>query len=699
MGTAKLASDFASVFGCKDLGYLCGLVHDIGKYSQEFQKRIRGHSIYVDHSTAGAIEIYKYVKAFGIILAYCIAGHHAGLPDGGSAADTGDEPTLYGKLKRRNLPNYGTYRKFLDIPKEKLPSKIPIQPVAGGGLSISFLIRMLYSCLVDADYLDTERFMSGNTIDRSIDCSIDTLLDKLLEYIKRFDSPVGLVNEKRCEILNRCLHAAENPKGIYTLTVPTGGGKTISSLSFALKHAKKHGMKRIIYVIPYTSIIEQNAAVIKSILGSEYVLEHHSNIAYDDESEEMSKLRLATENWDIPIVVTTNVQFFESFFSNRASKCRKLHNTANSVILFDEAQMLPIYYLLPCIRTISELVTNYGSTCVLCSATQPAIKDLFPKGTKITEIIENAPALYKAFKRTNIKYIGKLSYELLIDHLEKRNQVLCIVNTRKTARNISDGLSEPGNFHLSTLMCPVHRSQKIAEIKDRLKKEMPCRVISTSLIEAGVDVDFPAVYRQMAGLESQIQAAGRCNREGRRSIEDSNVYIYDMDDDYNQKLPSALRRPTEIAKGIAERYTDVSSPEAIEAYFTQLFHTAGKSLDYKDIISRLEEGAVNGGSFPFHQIASEYKLIEDITYGIIIPYDEKAKLFIERLKNNERTISSVRNIQPYIVNVYKKEAEKLLGVGAIEMIDTELFVLMDTSLYNERTGLKVEIEDGIGIFC
>lgn len=697
-GTAKLAGKFANEFGCGDYGYLCGLMHDIGKYSKRFQERIRGLPIFADHSTAGAVECNEAFKGFGLLLAYCIAGHHAGLPDGGSKIDTADEPTLYGRLKRTNLPDYGIYKQHIDI-KENMPqSHMPIRPVEGIGFSVSFLTRMLYSCLVDSDYLDTEYFMSINKIDRYIEYSFDDLLKRLYLYLEKFKHPINEINAKRNEILRLCINSANKPKGIYTLTVPTGGGKTISSLAFALEHAQKHDMKRIIYVIPYTSIIEQNAAVFKNILGEKYVLEHHSNIVYDDKNEEMSKFRYATENWDMPVVVTTNVQFFESFFANRSSMCRKIHNTANSVIIFDEAQMLPTNFLLPCIRTIHELTNNYGSTCVLCSATQPALEGLFPERTVIYNAIGDTSALYKFFRRARIKYIGQLEDDQIIERMYENKQVLCIVNTRRQAQILYRNLDEHGSFHLSTLMCPMHRSRVLHDIKDNLSKGMVCRVVSTSLIEAGVDIDFPVVFRQMAGLDSQIQAAGRCNREGKNPCETSFVYIFEVSDQYKRHQPDALRRPTEIARAINDRFNDVSSPEAIKEYFLQLYQMEGDGLDNKKIVHKLESGALSGFNFPFAQIASEFKIIDDMTCSVIIPFDDDVKSSVYRLRNQERSKSLIRSLQPYIVNIYKADYDKLFGAGAIEPLDAELSVLIDMDRYSDKTGLDIKVEEGMGVF-
>ena len=697
-GTATLARSFAEGFSSGDYGYFCGMLHDIGKYSQQFQKRIHGASQKVDHSSAGAVEINRELPGLGWLFAYCIAGHHAGLPDGGSKVDTSIEPTLNGRLKRENLPPYSDYKADIDIKSLYPKMTKPIKMLGENGFTYSFFTRMLFSCLVDADFLDTETFMSEGKVERGIDYSIDALALKLQNEIEKFRNPKSELNKKRNEILNCCIDKALLPQGLYTLTVPTGGGKTISSLAFALRHAKEHGMKRIIYVIPYTSIIEQNAAVFKDILGAEFVLEHHSNFNYDDENESMPKHRLATEDWDMPIVVTTNVQFFESMFANKTSKCRKLHNIANSVIIFDEAQMFPTEYLMPCIRAISELVYNYGSTAVLCSATQPALSKLFPKELDATEICENTAELYDYFNRVKIISIGQIEDNELAEKLNSEKQALCIVNTRGQAQNLYNLLDSDGSFHLSTLMCPAHRKSVLNEIRERLKSDSICRVVSTSLIEAGVDVDFPIVFRSMAGLDSQIQAAGRCNRERKRDKENSLVFVFEPSDAYKKHQPSTIKLPIEIAKSVARQYDDVSSPEAIKEYFLQLYSFKGEGLDTKQIVKRLEDGAACGFSFPFSQIASEFRLIDNITHSVVIPFDNNAELQLQRLKGGERSKHLLRSIQTYTVNIYQRDYDALYGAGLIEPLDSEIAMLKDTERYSNKTGLNSIVENGIGIF-
>ncbi len=700
--TAELAKRFGGCFNSGDYAFICGFLHDIGKYSDKFQKRIFEGGNRADHSTAGAVEINSNLQTIGFMLAYCIAGHHTGLPDGGSLIDTADEPTLNGRLKRKIEP-YFHFTEEIDFEAFMPNRALPIRPMERYGFSVAFYIRMLFSCLVDGDYLDTERFMS-DAFDRDTGESLDVLCTKFDEYINAFRTPAIEINKKRTEILHNCIEKSIWDRGLYTLTVPTGGGKTISSLAFALNHAKKHNMNRIIYVIPYNTIIEQNAAVFKEILGDRNVLEHHSNFAYEDESEDnnetiaqlLSKYRLASENWDMPIIVTTTVQFFESLFANKTSKCRKLHNIANSVIIFDEAQMLPTQYLRPCVRAIAELVYNYKSTVVLCSATQPSLSDVFPKEVIIRELCENTEELFRFFKRTKILPIGQVDDSGLAERLNFESQVLCIVNTRKQAQNVFMLLSEQNSFHLSTFMYPLHRKRVLKEIKERLKDGLQCRVVSTSLIEAGVDVDFPVVYRAEAGLDSEIQAAGRCNREGKR--EESPVYIFKPSEEYRKHMPSMLKRPSEIARSIANQFEDISSPEAISEYFTQLYKFEGDGIDTKKIVESFENGFDKDFSFPFAETASKFRLIENATYSIIIPDTDEARALIIRLRNGERNRQLLRRIQQYTVNVYKCNYDALYGTGSIEPLDEELAVLIDMNKYDAKTGLDASTDSGQGIF-
>lgn len=714
--TAYLAQQFADAFSCGDYGRCLGLLHDLGKYAAAFQDKIRkGTNDHVDHSTAGAQLVWALSETLNArIASYCVAGHHGGLPDGGSSADTEADGTLSARL-RRTVEDYRAFLEEVD-PKLLLPTQEPPLHILGeAGFTISFFIRMLYSCLVDADFLDTEDFMSNGSVVREPGDPITALHDKLMQNLKKFENPQNDLNRMRCNILARCLQMAEAGRGLFTLTVPTGGGKTLSSLAFALAHARRHDLRRVIYVIPYTSIIEQTAKEFREIVGDRNVLEHHHNFQYDFKNDEIDPRRLAAENWDKPLIVTTNVQFFESFFANKSSRCRKLHNVANSVIIFDEAQMLPREYLHPCIRTISELVRNYGCTAVLCTATQPALQGMFPPEIQATEMMEDVPALYSFFKRTEIKQLGPLSNESLIERLDELEQVLCIVNTKKHARVLYEALQDENTFCLTTLLFPLHRTATLNEIKARLKKGLPCRVISTSLVEAGVDFDFPIVYRAEAGLDSEIQAAGRCNREGDRSAAESIVYVFEPEKKY-QNTNVSFEKPLGVARDIALRYPDIASPEAIHAYFQELYNFSGNELDSKAIVTRFEEGAKNAFLFPFEKIAKEFRLIDRQTKTVLIPVEENSALaaylrdetngekpspaaLAARLRGGERNQRLMREISPCCVSVYEDHYKALNAISALEILDDEIAILADLSRYDQKTGLFMpDCKGGIGLF-
>ena len=394
--------------------------------------------------------------------------------------------------------------------------------------------------------------------------SLEELLQKLQSHVAPWlKEPKNELCAKRSDILRSCLQGGEREKGLYTLTVPTGGGKTVSSLAFALTHAVRHGMKRVVYVIPYTSIIEQNAKVFAEILGPENVLEHHSQTELadekgDSETPEARRRRLACENWDAPVIVTTAVQFFESLYAAKTSRCRKLHNLAGSVVIFDEAQTLPVPFLKPCVSAIGELVRHYGVTAVLCTATQPELGRLFNELAPELSIREIAPEpdeLFEFFRRVSFQREGQLSNEELAARLTETEQALCIVNTRKRAREVFQLLPEEGRFHLSTLMTPQDRKRVLDAVRERLKERKPCRVVSTSLVEAGVDVDFPAVWREVAGLDSILQAAGRCNREGKRPAAESIVHIFHADG----RIPRMLKLNVAAAESVLADYEDVNT--------------------------------------------------------------------------------------------------------------------------------------------
>ena len=677
--TAALSAKFARSFDAEPQGRLIGLAHDIGKCSAEFQERLRGGRI-VDHASAGALECAKQDAEWA---ACCVSGHHGGLPDVGNLANDGaDTPTLYGRLRKALGGGIPTYEIPLSLPHTEAP-----YGYGANALTDSFLIRMLYSCLVDADYLDTERFMSNGLVKRDTGEALPALLEKLERYIAPWWKPTNALNERRCEILKACMDGGEQEKGLFTLTVPTGGGKTVASMAFALRHAVTHDMDRVIYVIPYTSIIEQTADVFRSIFGEENVVEHHSNAACEvGEHGDSAQYRLirATENWDAPIIVTTAVQFFESLYANRPSKCRKLHSIANSVVIFDEAQMLPTEHLRPCVAAIGALVTQFSASAVLCTATQPVLSDLFRRYApdKVsTELCPNVPELFAQLRRTTFERVGVLNVDALAEKLAAHSQVLCIVNSRKAAQEVYARLPKEGSYHLSTLMYPAHRRAVLTEIRQRLKTGLPCRVVSTSLIEAGVDVDFPAVYREMAGLDSILQAAGRCNREGKRNPEESLVTIFEG----VSTVPPMLKINIGAAKETLRDGVDPAAPTTVEQYFRSYRSLAGTKLDKAEVISAFENG-ISGCSLPFRTVAERFHLIDDASKTVYIPDGDGAE-FVRRLRDGEHSRNLFRKMGQYGVSVYEKHFEALLATGSIELLDEDSAILLDDNLYVRSIGL------------
>lgn len=688
--TADLSGKFANSFGAYEWGYNCGLLHDIGKYSLKFQERLHGNNEMVDHSTAGAKWCWNQ-KGAHQFLSYCIAGHHAGLPDTGGASDTSAQGTMMGRLKKR-LEDYQRFSEEIEIPELKT---LPFQPVEGENLDFfaSMLIRMIYSCLVDADYLDTERFMDGESI-RNNGEPIERLYEKLESHISGWldNDDLNTINGRRTEILKHCIEMGKEKKGIFRLTVPTGGGKTVSSLAFALKHAKEHHMERIIYVIPYTSIIEQNAKIFADILGQDNVLECHSSVEYEL-NEELKPAQLAAENWDKPVIVTTSVQFFESLFSNKPSKCRKLHNMTNSVIIFDEAQMIPNDYLKPCVSALEQLLRYYGSSVVLCTATQPALKRLLSPDIKITELCARMDEQFSFFKRVSIKNLNKITQIELIQRLQQENQALCILNTKKRAQNIYQSIKGEGVYHLSTSMYPVHRKRVLNVIRERLQKQEKCIVVSTSLVEAGVDLDFQTVYRQLAGADSIIQAAGRCNREGKRIGTECFTYIFKLD---SQEYVQGQRQQMEVTESLLEENKNLEELNTIEQYFEMLYHFRGDSLDKKEILKKFRKG-----NFQFASVAREFKLIEENTKTILIPKEEAAQKLLAQVRIKGFTKQLVRQMGHYCVNVYENDFKKMYAAGMLSEITgdskTDYYVLNSLEKYTDEMGLTLDIEYGEAI--
>lgn len=709
--TACLAEKFVNEIGIYGFGKICGLLHDAGKSTDDWQEYFReitgfnddltntdsNNSGKMKHAIYGAKLVEEKYKKFGRFMSYCIAGHHSGLPD---YYNTGTKSGL-----RQCLSTTDTSK----IPKwiiENLGDITTSIPNFGKNkLSASLWIRMLFSSLVDADFLDTEVYMQPCYAHaRNNFPSIGSLskrFDSYMENMKKNASNT-LVNELRNQVYNDCLWAANCSRGIFSLTVPTGGGKTLSSMAFALKHACCHNMKRIIYVIPYTSIIEQTAEVFKKVFGSENVIEHHSNF-YDEsensDEELILKYRLAAENWDAPIIVTTSVQFFESLFSAKPSRCRKLHNISNSVIIIDEAQLIPSDYLEPIKGYLVSLVRDFGVTAVICTATQPAwFSEEDKKNVEVTEIIKNVDYLYENLKRANVFFpndINKVTnLEELAEELKQYSQVLCIVSDRKTCHELHK-LMPKDTIHLSALMCAQHRSDCIGRIKADLISGKDIRVISTQLVEAGVDIDFPVVYRTLAGLDSIAQAAGRCNREGLLTEHGQKklgkVVVVNL---AKQPPVGILRKAANMTKEmICLNYENILAPCVFKDYFGKLFKNVN-SLDKNGIVGNLTDG-LKEMAIQFRTVSDKFKIIDDsMQKTIIVKYGESISLIDYILSHKiDLTRKVLRELQRYSVNIYKDDFKILQDRGSIVELwqNSNVWALSTTVDYNE-TGLCVEQE-------
>lgn len=695
------------------LGHTAGLLHDIGKYSDEFQRRIAGDAIRVDHATRGAMLAVERYPKVGWLLAYGIAGHHAGLANG---CASGERTALNDRLRGIGLPALrDEWRREIALPAQIIPPRLSPHKERSS-FQFAFLARMLFSCLVDADYLDTEAFydrvaLPGQPNDRSASRaleapSLQALRERLDAYLFGFAAD-SHVNRVRADILAHTRRAAQRAPGLFSLTVPTGGGKTLASLAFALDHAIAHGLRRVIFVIPFTSIVEQNAAVFRSALGDlgeAAVLEHHSAFVAAQPSRSDSeryqaqeKLRLAMENWDAPIVVTTAVQFFESLFAARPSQCRKLHNIAGSVVILDEAQTLPLKLLRPAVAAIDELARNYRSSVVLCTATQPALNAPDFRGglENVRELAPNPPELFRKLDRVRVRHVGTLDDDELAVQLRRLDQVLCIVNNRRHARALYQALADqPGARHLTTLMCAKHRSQVLAEVRVRLKAGEPCRLVSTSLIEAGVDISLLTVYRAEAGLDSVAQAAGRCNRNGERAAELSEVCVFATANG-DWAPPPELRQFAQAAQEVMRQpqfRDDPLSPSAIEAYFRLLYWQKGdKELDAANLLGLCAESRID--SLPLETLAARFRMIDTVQMPVIVPFDDDARRNIESLRYAEKSGGLARKLQPYLVQLPRNGFDALRKAGAVQPVAPEKwgeqFVeLVNMDLYDPRFGLS-----------
>lgn len=730
LNVADCAASFAASFGYENWGRTLGILHDAGKVSAAFQRRLHGSGEQIDHSTPGAWEALSRYRselgdANGRLLAYALAGHHGGMPNG----VCGERTPLKSRLDKEGVGDIA--REFeecaanvgISIPSGDTLEPIPFERLALSGerdvamsrgiFSTSVLVRMLFSCLVDADYLDTEHFVTPDvstardSIHRDDMAKLSQKLDAYMESLQS-SARTSHVNDMRAMVLEDCRSAAKWAPGIYTLTVPAGGGKTLASLSFALRHAAANNMNRVIYAIPFTSIVEQNAQVFRSVLGDDNVLEHHSNYDFDavDNDERRLAERLAVQNWDASLVVTTNVQLLESLFSNKPSKCRKLHNIANSVIVLDEAQMLPDNLLKVSLAMLEELVADFNVTVVLCTATQPALEGLWPFGTSPREIASHQDELLSVFgHRARFAIEGGLKEEELVGALASSQQVLCIVGTKKKARVIYEDVinrvgeeggcdeDNPGVFHLSANLTPLHRTKILTEVRRRLSAGERCVVISTQLIEAGVDVDFPVVYREMAGIDSLIQAAGRCNREGRLS--EGVVHVFEISDEVDLGLSSKrldgswLGQMKDIARCVIDAHGKALDPSMSKEFFENRYGVATeKGLDVEGLYSEMtSESLLAGnsifGTLNFEDYAEKYCIIKDTSIPVFVPWGEKGTELLDELhKGCSRGIPAS--------TFASKLQRSSVGVAQWRLIELERLGVVDTKTYAPINVLSLE---------
>lgn len=679
----KKFSDY--ILNGSDLGYFIGYNHDMGKSSKEFQdKLINNLNNKVEHSTAG-----REFMDDNWIASLLIMYHHMGLPD----LDVVGQTYLNNRLKK-NIPDYSSWKNYIEqlkTPKLNIESYM-IDKYKD--FHICNYIRFLFSSLVDADFLDTEKFMNQDKYRRrnNIYSTTSELQDKLNHFIKEnFDKlPKTELNILRTWIREECIKSARLKEQLYSLTVGTGLGKTISSLAFALEKAKLEGKNRIIYVIPYNNIISQTYLILISILEEINVLQHHCNVLYDLDNQRDKKKLLSTENWDCPIVVTTSVQFFESLFSNRISKVRKLHNISNSVIIFDEAQKIPINLIEPCFKLIEDLVTMFSCTCLLCTATQPDYSMIKSLRLKPYPIIKDYSKVN--LKRTTLKNLGRLNKDKLVDRMKKDYQCLCVVNSRDTAKDLYNMMDDKENiFFLTNSLSPAHKDTVLEEIRNRLSLTLPCRVISTSLIEAGVDVDFPIAYRELAGIDSVIQTAGRANREGKLRVEDSSLCIFEL-----EEIPYKTKEAT-VSSQVIELY-GIDHPDLVNLYFAYLFNTNRDNFDILNnnehmIYKPYQRKKSLTEQYKFSSISRNFKMVSNNDIAVFVPFSidgvttsDKPEELLEKLKEGKSSKIFYSKIRQFMVQLSMKKVKELISQDKVQRIEN-VYVLKDKSVYDINTGI------------
>lgn len=741
---AEMAGGFADAFSCGSLGRALGDWHDLGKATDAFQEKVlrsgaEAPQTRVDHATAGARHAFAQLPPLlDGLLAAAVAGHHGHLPDWSTRGRDRDLEARLDPARKRIEPVDDAARRPWspgDAPPLGSLRFPEVDPATGAGAELAghataFLARMLFSCLIDADRLCTQRFCDREAFERrarrpdldveAMSAALDAHMADLLRGRSGDPAPV---DRARAEVLAACREGASRPAGWFTLEVPTGGGKTLASLRFALDHARRTGQRRIVCALPFTSIIEQTAAAYRRVFagveaarGEPVVLEHHSGL---DPKAVTTAAELAAENWAAPLVVTTNVQLFESLFASHHAPCRKLHRLANSVLILDEAQAIPPGLLRPVLAALGELVRNYGCTVVLCTATQPAVlrREDFSIGVpaaEVTRIVPEPARLFAEMKRVEVSSAGHLTDEALADRLAAEPSALCVVNARRHAAALLELLRErrPETLHLSAAMCPAHRSDRIAEVKRRLAASEPCLVVSTTVVEAGVDVDFPAVYRALAGFDSIAQAAGRANREGRARGGRGRVVVFETD----HAPPPGVKSGLETARGLLPRFPDPLTPKAITAYFKEHFWKnpgPGRTpWDARKVMPCF------GGFLPeqrqgpeahrhnFREAAAAFRWIDSATTPVVVPYGEEGRRLVDALTEAaEPRFDLLREAQRHTVAVYHNQRNRLddnavIRPGFTQEGEEPTFWLLQPEAYDDLLGVRDDVvNDAGGFIC
>lgn len=709
-GVSKLAEGFSVDF-LKPLAKKAAFDHDLGKYALKYQWRLDDDNIKFSHAACGALEYKKFAdkndcfaSLFAPLMEYCIAGHHTGLMDGGTDADNSDSPTLSGTLKRGNeytgdsdYSAYATEIEFATLTQEEITppynelcsAKDPTELIE----RYAFFTKFVFSCLTDADFLDTEIFCNKN-VERGMSGDFEKALDKLNRELSDMPSDNPL-RQARSRIQQQAFDNSVNKSHISILDMPTGSGKTLCSLKLALESGKK----RIIYVIPYTSIIEQTANKFEKMFGDVLpVLQHHSNYSYDGNTEEekktVEKLKRTCENWDAPLIITTSVQFFQSIYHYKGSALRKLHNLRDSVIVFDEIHLIPTELLRPCLKAVGYITKYLNSEALFLSATMPDYSKLFDKflpDVNYNKLVTDRTN-FKYFKKCEYKDMGKTTLETIAENASRCKNALIVVNTKKTAAELYN-LVQGEKYHLSANMTPAHRSRVIEVVRKKLKKGEYITVVSTSLVEAGVDLDFNTVFRQLSGLDSILQAGGRCNREGKDAK--GYVYVFDIDETYRKGSDLAMR--INKTKGLLEKYQDITSYDCIKEYYDGIFDFNQSRIAENSIAKYNEQsnsfdrqGLMSPYSIPFRSYAMQFEYISADTISLVIddPNDQTCHELVETLRNGDMSVR--RALQKYSVSVYMNVFKDLYSQGVLKDHGTGIFILENQSYYNNETGLDTQ---------